>query len=330
MIRTFLVLRTSLPSSSCAHYPPTPLTIQLPESLPKDKELAMIYALQNCSSIQELIKCLVSYGVSTSADKLEGFRVDNEQLKSTVEHLKSKNTTLANSFETAKANTEIMYTQAQSVEANNTRLRHALKLCQQACEVFEVLLELRFSDPRHSGSNPNYYPSFEVYNSLESSTRSPDREQVSTKHSIANRVRCLLHALEEDTELPKYHSSVRSRPGSGEYQQTNHWAVTLSQNTGTTSGFSSLSGGLDGEVTQSEVERLKLYVQALLHYKNYLVGTLVSLDGLKGLETVKKGEIEKDCTLAEHSGTIIDLEDAANAEELCKVREEKAELRVSS
>ena len=83
-------------------------------------------------------------------------------------------------------------------------------------------------------------------------------------------------------------------------------------------------------MTPSEVERLKLHVQALLHYKNHLVSTLVSLDGLKGLETVKKGEIEKDCTLAEHSGTIIDLEDAANAEELCKVREEKAELRVSS
>lgn len=289
----------------------------------------MIYALQNCSSIQELIKCLVSYGVSTSADKLEGFRVDNEQLKSTVEHLKSKNTTLANSFENAKANTEFMYTQAQSVEANNTRLRHALKLCQQACEVFEVLLELRFSDPRHSGSNPNYYSTYEVYNSLESSTRSPDREQVSTKHSIAYKVRSLLHTLEEDTELPKYLSSVRSRPGSGEYQQTNHWAVTLSQNTGTTSGFSSLSGGLDGEVTPSEVERLKLHVQALLHYKSHLVSTLAPLDGLKGLETVKKGEVEKDCTLVEHSGTIIDLEDAANAEELCKVREEKAELRVS-
>ena len=98
--------------------------IQLPEGLSKDKELAMIYALQNCSSIQELIKCLVSYGVSTSADKLEGFRVDNEQLKSTVEHLKSKNTTLANSFENAKANIEVMYNQVQGAEANSTRLRH--------------------------------------------------------------------------------------------------------------------------------------------------------------------------------------------------------------
>ena len=301
----------------------SPLTIQLPEGLPKDQELAMIYALQNCSSIQELIiqcliKCLVSYGVFTSADKLEGFRVDNEQLKSTVEHLKSKNTTLANSFETAKANAEIMYMQAQSVEANNTRLRHALKLCQQACEVFEVLLELALNDPRHFSSNPRYYPSFE---SLESLTPSP--EQVSMKHKVRN----LLHTLEEGIELPKYHPSVQSQPGSRKYQQTTHWALTLSQNTDATSEYSSLSGGLDDEVTPSEVDQLKLQLQALLHYKNHLVSTLVSVDGLKGLETVKKGEIKEDCTLAEHSGTIIDLEDA---EELCKVSKEKAELRVSS
>ena len=119
-------------------------------------------------------------------------------------------------------------------------------------------------------------------------------------------------------------------PWSGERQQTKHWAVTLSQNTDTTSGYSSLSGRLDDEVTQSEVEQLKLHVQALLHYKNHLVSTLVPVDGLKGLDMVKKVEIERDCTLAEHSETIIDLEDAATAEEFCKARQETAELRVSS
>ena len=107
----------------------------------------MIYALQNCSSIQELIKCLVSYRVSTSADKLEELWLDNERLKSTVEQLKSVNTTLTTSFENAKANMEVMYSQIQGFEANNTRLHHALRLCQQACEVFEVLLELVLNDP---------------------------------------------------------------------------------------------------------------------------------------------------------------------------------------
>ena len=284
----------------------------------------MIYALQSCSSIQELIKCLVSYRVSTSANKLEELWLDNERLKSTVEHLKSVNTTLTTSFENAKANMEIMYSQVQGFEANNTRLCHALRLCQQGCEVFEVLLELVLNDPRHFIAQIHYYPSFEVFSSLESLTQSP--EQVSEKHKVRN----LLHTLEGNAELKNYCSSIRLPPWSGERQQTKHWAVTLSQNTDTTSGYSSLSGGLDDEVTQSEVEQLKLHVQAFLHYKNHLVSTLVPVDGLKGLDTVKKVEIEKDCTLAEHSETIIDLEDAANAEELCKACQETAELRVSS
>jgi len=289
----------------------------------------MIYALQNCNTVQELIKCLISYGVSTSSDRLEGFRVESEQLKSSIEHLKSKNTTLANSFENTKSNMESMYNHVQVVEANNVRLRHALRLCQQACEVFEVLLELRVSESRHSSSNPNYFPSFpEMFNSLESSTRSPDREQVSMKHSVAYKVRSLLHSLDANTELQTYHPGVRTRHGSADYQQTNHWAGS-SQNTGTTSGLSSMSGGLDGEVTASEVERLRMYTQALLYYKNHLVSTLVPVDGLTGLDTVKKGVQETDCATAEHTGQIIDLEDAANAEELCKIREEKAELRVS-
>ena len=43
---------------------------------------------------------------------------------------------------------------------------------------------------------------------------------------------------------------------------------------------------------------------------------------------MKDWELVQDCLLAGHGVQIMDLEDAANVEELCKVREEKAELRV--
>lgn len=118
---------------------------QLPEGLPKEMELGMIYALQNCHSIQELIKCLVSYGVSTTSDKLQGFQIENEHLKKAVDHLKSKHATLAHSFESSKANMDSMYHTVLKVEANNTRMKLIIKLCQQACEVYEVLLDLRTS-----------------------------------------------------------------------------------------------------------------------------------------------------------------------------------------
>ena len=287
-----------------------------------------MYALQNCHTAQELIKCLVSYGVSTSSDQLQGFQVENKHLNERVDHLTAKNTTLAHSFQSAKLNMDEMYHTAEKIEANNVRLRHALKMAQQACEAFEVLLELRAGDPR-GASNGSYFPSFDN-SSLDSTlTRSPDREQVSMKHTATYRARSLLHNLDSNVELQSYLPLVRMRQGSSDYPpHTGHWPPgTLSQNTGTTSGLSSMSGGIEGEITHVEIERLRQYSQALLHYKNHLVTTLVNIDGLKALETVKKCEMIKDCSDA--SGSITDLEDAAHTEELCKVREEKAELRVS-
>ena len=277
--------------------------------------------------MQEIIKCLVSYGVGTPGEKAQEFRVRSEHLESQIKHLKAKNTMLANSFENAKANMESMYSHAQKVEANNTRLLHAVKHCYQACEIYEVLLELRITDRR----NPQFFPSFESC-SLESSTRSPDREHHSSTSASSSgrshavlRARNLLHSLDSDTQLQTY--LPRQHPPNGTNFPTTVWGG--SQNTGTTSGLSSMSGGIEGDITPEEIDRLRLYIQALIRRKDHYTDTLVSVEGLHGLEVVKNWELVKDCLPAGHGGQIMDLEDAANAEELCKVREEKAELRVS-
>ncbi len=290
-----------------------------------------MYALQNCHSVQELIKCLVSYGVSSSSDQLQGFQVENKHLQERVEHLKAKNTAISESFQSSKLNMDEMYHNAEKIEANNVRLRHALIMAQHACEAFEVLFELRSGYSRHGGSNGSYFPSFESSSFDSTLARSPDREQVSLKHTATYRARCLLHSLDSNVELQSYPPLVNMRQGSGEYHShTTNWLPgTLSQNTGTTSGLSSMSGGIEGDITQAEIDRLKQYSQALLHYENHLTSTLVPMDGLEGLKTIKKPVVVKDCYQADASGSITDLEDAAHAEELCKVREEKAELRVS-
>lgn len=91
-----------------------------------------------------------------------------------------------------------------------------------------------------------------------------------------------------------------------------------------------MSGGMEGDLTHGELERLRSYTQALVNFRERLLTTMTPIDGLRGLETVKKCEMLSDCIPAgEHGNPIVDLEDAANAEELGKVREEKAELRVS-
>lgn len=86
---------------------------------------------------------------------------------------------------------------------------------------------------------------------------------------------------------------------------------------------------MEGDITPDEIERLRLYTQALIFRKNHFTSTLATIEGVK-LEVVKDWELVKDCLPAGHGGNIMELEDAANAEELSKVREEKAELRVSA
>jgi len=290
---------------------------QLPEGLPKEQELAMMYALQNCHSIQELIKCLLSHGLSMPSDKLNGFQVENKHLKHHEEHLLAKLDTMTLSFENAKADMTDMYHKANICEANNTRLRHALKLCQQACEVYEVLLECKNVDPRFcNGSISSTYYASASYDSLDPSTRSPDREGLLLhRTSLPGRVRMLLNQLEANPELQNYLPYDKHS--------------MLSQNTGTTSGLSSLSGGTDIDITPSDVDRLRQYTQALMHYEKHLVRTMEPLDGLSGLSTVKKPEELADSLRgSDRCREVNEIEEAAHAEELCKVREEKAELKV--
>ena len=79
-----------------------------------------------------------------------------------------------------------------------------------------------------------------------------------------------------------------------------------------------------------DIERLKMYAQALRSNIHHLLSTLTPVDGLKGLETIKNPEKVKDCEQANADGSahILDLEEAANAEELCKSRDERAEMKV--
>ena len=238
---------------------------------------------------------------------------------------------MTSSFEKSKEDMTAMYHKAKEYEANNTRLRHALKLCQQACEVYEILMEYRSLDVRnHNSGNSSFFPSFD--SSLDAATRSPDREALVMRNTLPARARMLLNQLESNPELQSYLPYGKHCRNSGDYHHGHgHYPQgTLSQNTGTTSGLSSMSGGTDIEITPTDLERLKQYSQALIHYENHLVSTMVSVDGLDGVATVKKQEKITDSPSSEQCrGEANDMEDAAHAEELCKVREEKAELRVS-
>jgi hypothetical protein len=84
------------------------------------------------------------------------------------------------------------------------------------------------------------------------------------------------------------------------------------------------------ELNSSEMDQLKLYYQGLVRYAGILIKNLEEIDGIKGLNAVKEPAIIKDSLFDSSNRThygICDMEDCADNEELCKIREEKAELR---
>ena len=282
-------------------------------------------ALQNCASVQEIIRSLVSYGLSPQDDKSSSYRADNELLYTKVKHLEAKNRTLTGSFDAAKLETDAMYQKLSLVEANNCRLTHALRQCQQAYEIQELLCELRLADSRVGDPNT----SFPSILGFDSPTRSPERDMAGVRHILLSRARTLLHTLESSKEeLQCFQSSSQSETSSTVLGRTLN--LSMSQYTGTTSGFNSC--GSEGELASNEIDRLRSFSQALLSHCNHLLGSLAEVDGLKQLQCVKDPCVTKDSLVSEQGGggggRIVDMEENANAEELCKVREEKAELKV--
>lgn len=298
--------------------------MQLPDNFSQEQQLQIIYALQNCHSVQELIRCLVSYGLSPPDNQAQEVQVENDHLRAKLKHVEAKNRTLAESFENAKADSEAMYQKMSKVEANNCRLRQALRLCHQAYTVQTVLYDMRVLDGHGGGAGSSFSPP--MYGMYVSSNDRNDSAGV--RNLLVNRARALLHELESNQELQMY------LPATQAYSSSNGktgWMFT--QDTGTTSGLSCVSSvGGEGELSSSESEQLGLHSQALVKYSNHLVDTLSEVDGLKGLATLKEPCNTKDCSssIGDPVGSkAVDIEESANTEEVCKVREEKAEMRVS-
>ena len=288
--------------------------LQFPDHLSQEHQLQIVCALQNCASVQELVRCLLSYGVSPQEDKSTAYHSENELLRSRVKHLEAKLQTLTGSFENAKLESEAMFEKLSKVEANNVRLRHATRQCQQAYEIQELLCELRLVDGRVGDTTSSYaMPNFD------SPSRSPDRDLSGVRHILLSRARTLLHTLESSKEeLQSFQPSSQSDTGSLMLGRT----LTLS----VTSGFNSC--GSESELASNEIDRLRSFSQALLGQSSHLIGSIEEIDGLKQLHCVKQPSVTKDTGVGSDGGRVTDMEENTNTEELCKVREEKAELKV--
>ena len=138
------------------------------------------------------------------------------------------------------------------------------------------------------------------YGSLESTNlRSSDNQ--SLRQSLTARTRAVLQTLDGMPEVQVYFPTT-TMGGGGGGGHTWVGGNTLSQTTET----SSISGSVEMDL---DMERLKVYGQALRSNVYHLVSTLIPVDGLKGLDMVKNPDKVKDCEQADGSTHhILDLE----------------------
>ena len=111
LLFTHSFLSHSLPPSLFPSFPPSPslsLSLQLPESFTPEQRQQVLYALQNCHSVQELITCVLSYSLSAPFSSQEGL-VENDQLRSKIKHLEAELRRLSTSFDTVKQESGILF-----------------------------------------------------------------------------------------------------------------------------------------------------------------------------------------------------------------------------
>lgn len=310
----------------CCMYQLISLFVQLPDTLTDEVRNAMVKSLENCHSVQEVIRLMVSYGCSPMSDKMQGIQVENERLKNKLDRIKSEHKTLQLSFQEAKEMEEVYYARCQQLECNEGYLQRSLYYCQRALEANELLIEIKSLPSEHPRVGyPSHFPtSFDTASVSEASSRSPDHS--SRRHSMIMKARTLLQALDTDQNLQELYHCHSQDPEASQLSTT--WQPELSQNTTSgVSGISSLSS-VDGDLNTEEVERLKTYGRIMKSYSNKM-DCVITLETIATRPKSHNPVVTPDTFRCDSSSPIVELEKATHAEELATIREEKAELRVS-
>lgn len=281
--------------------------LQFPESLPEAMKLALMRALGNSHSQEDLVRTLFSYGcVPQSAEQYQELEKEYFCMKEAHEHLKVKHTTLHQTYRELKDFADSLYEQSNKHMSNEIALKVSLQYCHRVFDMVELANELS-ATPLSRGTTA-LSPHFTF-----DSARPP--------HTYTSRVRQYLHDLDHDEPFQEFVSSSPTE------ELLSSLSLDLSQNT--TSGISSAtSSSIEGELTTEEMDRLKRYTRYAFAYQKRISQTVQCLSAVEGREVMTKYEIGLDAPV---SGTshVVDIENAVHMEELYAIREEKAELRVS-
>lgn len=335
-----------------------------PLSMPPDLKKQLIHALNQCSSVQDLIQTIFTFGYAPSSESHDILRGDNQHLASQVEHLKADNKYLSHSLHESKELADELYISSKKYECNNELLSRAIRYADQAIEVHCALLCLYDNEhsiisinQRMAGHEPLDYGLFissqAIADLLVGSEQSLDqtmKQLYDTRHQIEQNIRQVISAYDSYPEIQRYlpiplsHSSshgrisykMKRRSGGSSSPGNSSRADPASKESSLTSGHGSMvslsSQCLDNELAPDDIKRMRKYIEVFNGLKGKTCSQMVSVNSLfdqrKQFDLrVKSPDVRKNTKSSEQW---LDLETAIHQQELSAVKEEKAKLQTQA
>ncbi|XP_041459959.1 colorectal mutant cancer protein-like [Lytechinus variegatus] len=266
--------------------------------------------LQSCSSMQEILQTLSSYGLSIPEHKAREIEVDLERLTSKIEHLRCQNDVLQLSLEESKSNADRLTMLVGKYESNNTALQLAVNYSEQTIEALEVVFALKESEQSVLLANCKA-----AGVGLESSEGSGEDSEETTsmlkrvhdnRKVSENVAKALLQRLDRSCGTMVCHVPLQP------------WEDLSSHSH--TSTTSSTASSCDTEFSREDEQRLRDYIQQLKNDRAAVRLTVMEL------ESVHVDPMSQESTPSGDSQRL-DLENAVLMQELTALKEEKAELK---
>ena len=335
-----------------------------PLSMPPDLKKQLIHALNQCSSVQDLIKTIFTFGYAPSSESHDILRGENQYLTSQVEHLKAENQYLSHSLRESKELANELYISSKKYECNNELLSRAIRYADQAIEVNCALLCLYDNEhsiisinQRMAGHEPLDYGLFissqAIADLLVGSEQSLDqtmKQLYDTRHQIEQNIRQVISMYDSYPEIQRYlpiplsHSSshgrisykMKRRSGGSSSPGNSSRADPASKESSLTSGHGSMislsSQCLDNELAPDDIKRMRKYIEVFNGLKGKVCSQMVSVNSLfdqrKQFDLrVKSPDVRKNTKSSEQW---FDLETAIHQQELSAVKEEKAKLQTQA
>lgn len=276
-----------------------------------DTASSLSEALQDCSSVRDVIKTLFSHGSAQVDKKMRERELQLERQNTKVEHLKSQIDVMALTLAESKGYADKLSMLVGQYDASNSALNLALKYTEMALEVSEVLNLLSDSEQNVLLANCNKAGPDSKLASGTGKVTIERKRAMNSRRQVEMRAKSLLQKLEKTLEDP-----------SGVWETMSNSTHTSKHSNGASSvGSSQNSAAAEIEISQTEVLKFKEYKEQLKGHKNALKATILPLD-----TSILKSDSETPKTNSK-TDLRLDLEHAVMLQELNCAKEERAEMK---